>query len=197
MGPSSWVSGWMLAPLERQGAVTRHSFTFTLRFGLEPSQRRTNAFAARARVLNPCTSRLTGAFGQLGRHRRQPLAPLLHFSAAAMQFSAEVDRAGDDQEPDAEAAAGARVPASHMSCGKMFEPAHALTLVAPDLLLPAVLTGPAQVDAATCVPVPGTCRMPEAGCDTAGASCCCRRGQGQRPARKALLVLPGSQALLQ
>ena len=30
MGPSGWVSGWMLAPLERLGAVTIHTFTFTL-----------------------------------------------------------------------------------------------------------------------------------------------------------------------
>ena len=30
MGPSGWVSGWILWPLERQGTVTIHSFTFTL-----------------------------------------------------------------------------------------------------------------------------------------------------------------------
>ena len=34
MGPSGWVSGWILWPLVGQGTVTIHSFTFTLCIGV-------------------------------------------------------------------------------------------------------------------------------------------------------------------
>ena len=71
MGPSGWVSGWILWPLERQGTVTIHSFTFTLcnrgrPFGAWAQGRRGARSPARVRGRRGWLAPFTDSRGTLG-----------------------------------------------------------------------------------------------------------------------------------
>jgi hypothetical protein len=69
--PSGWVLGWIFWPLERQGTVTIHSFTFTLcnrrrPFGPSAQGRRGAGSPARVRGRGGQLERSTGSATTLG-----------------------------------------------------------------------------------------------------------------------------------